>query len=872
MDTELKMNSNEKKHKIKWLSAFYILALSAIAILTITGQALIQYSLIKQSHDSRIINIAGRQRMLSQRLTKSALALQFAQKHEDRKVWAKELSFVVNLWERSHLGLLDGDAELGLPGTNSQTIIKMFRAIEFNHQAMLLAARAILKLESRSMESSNNGENRHSAVIIHHVKLILSNEADFLEGMDGIVFQYDKEAKLKIDRLKQNELLLMTMTLLVLFLEGLFIFRPMINRIKLAFSSLLESEEEIRQYADELGIAKEAAEQAAEAKSMFLANMSHEIRTPMNGVIAAADLALRQDLTPVLKKYMKIIYSSGFSLLGIINDILDFSKIEAGKLELEQAPFMLDELFEDIVGMFSVKAEDKGVDLLLDINPKIIMGATGDSLRLRQIISNLMGNALKFTARGGTVTIGVKNHEENENDLHFFVKDTGIGMKKEYLDRLFDPFSQANSSITRKFGGTGLGLAISKQLIEIMGGHIWAESTYKVGTVFHFTLSLLRSEHRERQYQLPDKIKKLNALVVDDTHEFCVLVQRYLKIFGMQSESVSSGNKALELLNPVTNNITKYDLLIIDWLMPQMDGLETVKRIRKDLKLEIPIIMMTGFSDKTQKDTVLKEGIDVFITKPFNASTFFDAIQDCFIKKGIKPIKPENNGKDVTADFTRKLKGTRILVAEDNLTNQEIAIAILEEVGIIVDIANNGKEAVDAVMNKTYDAVFMDIQMPEIDGYEATKIIREDKRFETLPIIAMTAHAMKGDSDNCFEAGMNGYVSKPIKQELLFKTLMNTLETKKLSIHEKNFLDKHQTTMQKLWDAFDITDKAAMKSFSSELKADSAKAGLAKIKNISNTICKLCMTGKPINKALLEHLETELNQIFEKLKSQPDSA
>ncbi|MBU4414833.1 MAG: PhnD/SsuA/transferrin family substrate-binding protein, partial [Proteobacteria bacterium] len=485
----------------------------------------------------------------------------------------------------------------------------------------------------------------------------------------------------------------------------------------------------------ELIKAKEAAEAAALAKSEFLANMSHEIRTPMHGVIAATELAMNEEMPPKTEHYLNLIQSSAYSLLGIINDILDFSKIEAEKLGFETRPFRLDEVIDRSIDMFINKASEKRIEIVVDIDLDTPKALIGDPLRLQQIITNLISNAVKFTGRDGVILIGVKASEKTleRTILTFFVKDTGVGIAEKDIKKLFKPFSQVDTSSTRKYEGTGLGLTICKQLVEKMGGTIWVESELDKGSTFTFTANFDRQPAEEKKFIPPPDIQGLNVLVVDDCADSRLIMGKMLESFGFRVEVVSSGEDSLTILKDNQGREKPFGLVMIDWLMPGLDGIETSRRIRQDLKLTIPIIMMTAFGKDSERLEAEKVGINGFLTKPIYQSTLFNAIMDAFGKEAI--VSPEQEKRITTkaSIYKKRLKGIRVLVAEDNLINQEIALAVLESAGIFVEIARNGKEAVEAVYRSHFDAVLMDIQMPEMDGYEATKIIRQDSRFTSLP-------------------------------------------------------------------------------------------------------------------------------------------
>jgi PAS domain S-box-containing protein len=549
-----------------------------------------------------------------------------------------------------------------------------------------------------------------------------------------------------------------------------------------AYRSLEKRVEErtadLRRANEELRKTKEAAESATRAKSEFLANMSHEIRTPMNGVIAAAELALNEEMSPKIERYMKIIHSSAYSLLGIINDILDFSKIEAGKLELDPGFFRLDEALEIVTDVFINKTTEKGIELLLDIDFESPRALVGDSFRLQQIIKNLIDNAIKFTPRSGVILVSVKPISQTSEEvfLEFSVKDTGIGIAPEHLRILFKPFTQADASTTRKYGGTGLGLTICKQLVEMMAGDIRVESELGKGSTFIFTARLGRqAADQEHKFLVPVDIQGFWILVVDDCHDNRVIIRKMMESFGLQVETVFSGQAALERLKVDRMREKPLKLVMMDSLMPGLDGIETARIIRQDLHLDIPIILMTSFGRETERRDAEKVGVNGFLIKPINQSALYNALLDAFGKESLSTSERKQKMTTKASLYKQRLKGARILVAEDNITNQQIALAILEDAGINVQIAKNGKEALNALRDQTFDAVLMDIQMPEMDGYEATICIRKDPRLASLPIIAMTAHAMKGDEEKCLRAGMNGYISKPINQDMMFHTLWKNI-------------------------------------------------------------------------------------------------
>jgi len=670
----------------------------------------------------------------------------------------------------------------------------------------------------------------------------------------------------------------------------------------------------------ELIKAKEAAEAAALAKSEFLANMSHEIRTPMHGVIAATELAMNEEMSPKTEHYLNLIQSSAYSLLGIINDILDFSKIEAEKLGFETRPFRLDEVVDKSVDIFINKASEKRIEIVVDIDLDTPRALIGDPLRLQQVITNLISNSVKFTGRDGVIFIGVKASEKtlDRTSLTFFVKDTGMGIAEEDIKKLFVPFSQVDASSTRKYEGTGLGLTICKQLVEKMGGEVWVESELGKGSTFTFTANFGKQAAEERKFVPPPDIQGLNVLVVDDCDSSRLIIEKMLESFGFRVELVSSGEDSLAILKDNQTREKPFELVMMDWLMPGLDGIETSRRIRQDLKLSIPIIMMTAFGKDSEKLEAEKAGINGFLTKPIYQSTLFNAIMDAFGKEAIVSAEQEKRITTRASIYKKRLKDIRVLVAEDNSTNQEIALAILESAGIFVEIAKNGKEAVEAVHKSHFDAVLMDIQMPEMDGYEATKIIRQDSRFTSLPIIAMTAHAMKGDEEKCIEAGMDGYISKPINQEKLFYVIWKSMKLQEpLSAEDPEaisentevaevgdlparlpginiedalrslnidkdifkgilikFLESNKDTINKIRSAFEGKDWESLMQLAHSLKGSSANIGANELQEAAYELEKASRDGdvKPPALFLIEKVEAALKQVQESLQSLVDTS
>ncbi len=535
-----------------------------------------------------------------------------------------------------------------------------------------------------------------------------------------------------------------------------------------------------------LQVASHDADAATRSKSLFLANMSHEIRTPMNAVMGLSRLALKTELTHQQRDYVGKILSSSDSLLRIINDILDFSKVEAGQLTLESIPFSIKEVLTHVAGAVSIKAQAAGLEFLFDLGAEVPPVLIGDPLRLAQIIVNLTNNAVKFTTRGEIlVRIRCDHRSEQSVTLRISVSDTGMGIAPEKLATLFMPFTQADASITRKFGGSGLGLAICRQLAELMHGCIWAESEPGRGSVFTFTAEMGLSATAEQTVCKVDHLYGERALVVDDSATARVILADMLERLGLRADTADSGAQALDLLRAATENGVPYRLMLIDWNMPGLDGIETTRLIRQDPDLCVPlsVLMVTAYDYGDLVAPAEMVGIEHLLAKPVTESTLHDALTEALQgKAALQSYRRERDEMSgIGESDLARLRGARVLLVEDSPLNRQVALEFLAEAGVEVDTALNGREGVERIRAAQYDLVLMDIQMPELDGLSATRTVRADSRFADLPIIAMTAHAMSGDRELSLAAGMNDHITKPIDPDLLYAAMLRWLRHRRVS-------------------------------------------------------------------------------------------
>ncbi|MDH5601218.1 MAG: response regulator, partial [Gammaproteobacteria bacterium] len=619
------------------------------------------------------------------------------------------------------------------------------------------------------LESSNKYRIAEYNVSKKEVLPFKESIAIKIPGQDDytLTLIYDRTETInKLDYIRNN---LIYVSIVIFVLMSLILWNIL---VKMALNPLKDEISRHKKTSEELYKVKEEAIKANEIKSEFLANMSHEIRTPMNGVMGMLHLVSETTLSAEQKEYIDTAETSAKTLLVILNDILDFSKIEAGKLELERTDFDLHDAIANTVLLQSHCAFKKGIELAMDVDFDVPVMVKGDPTRLGQIISNLVGNAIKFTQQGEVViSVSVKNKTNEHTMLHFEITDTGIGISEEAQEKIFSSFSQEDGSTTRKFGGTGLGLTVSRQLSELMGGGIGVKSVINKGSTFWFEIRADVSELDSLGNKKDINLDGERILIVDDNATNRKILHKQLSLWGIEHELAENGKVAL---NKIESN-KEYTCIILDMMMPVMDGLQVASKIKNNPATDPNIILLSSSSNLSVTEAIEEKIIETFLMKPVRSSILFNTISSLsYSRKNKESIDIKDDPENVKV---KKYTGKKILVVEDNKINQKVISGVLSKFGIDITIANNGNEALIKLNKTPYDLIFMDCHMPVMDGYEATAEIRKNEtNGKHINIIAMTANVMEGDKEECIAAGMDDYVSKPIKFEVLNECLEHWLE------------------------------------------------------------------------------------------------
>lgn len=710
-------------------SKFYLIFLSSIIFLIVLSQLIIHSRLSDHENAGMEINIAGRQRTLVQQMAKTALEIQFkAQAEQPVKSDLQELQVVFNRWRNSHHGLIQGSPSLMLEADNSDEIDKLLSEVNPLFYDLQENLDSLLKKEGVATEVQ--------------LENILKRAGPYQDMMDRVVHQFTKESSDEIQNLRVISWSLALITIAVLFFAFMFLIRPILLR------SRIQNEE--------LVLLNRNLEKVSKIKSDFLANMSHEIRTPMNGILGMSDLLQKTQLNELQNEYVKTIKSSSENLLIIINDILDYSKIESGKIELEQEVFELVPALEEVIDLLKPSAIEKGLELMVYVEPDVPVFVKGDSTRLKQVVINLVNNAIKFTDKG-EVLLRVENiaQEQEFQQLCISIKDTGIGLDSDQVNHLFQSFTQADSSTTRKYGGTGLGLAICKKLVQLMGGRIWVESELGKGSTFSFTII---SEVVGSGQIVPEigQLKGLKALIVDDNTTNLKILVKQLSNWGIQATPFNSPELVVEIIE----NLKKFDFCLLDMQMPLLDGRELTANIREHYsKEELPIIVLSSMGNNALEEDGLWNS---YLSKPVKPTKLLEVIQK---NMGLTvPAKSVGEKRKAKMDIQRDtFSDLDILIAEDNEIHQAVVSKTLEVLGFRAQKAYGGLEVLEKMSHQNFDLILMDLEMPDLSGLETTIKMKKILNGQEAPvIIGMSDEPDESEKKSCLQAGMDDYLKKPL--------------------------------------------------------------------------------------------------------------
>ena len=739
--------SSESTRRVN-LTRRYLAALAITATLILVGAAIVDRALRELGTDARVINLAGRQRMLSQRIAKAALTAARASTQADRRAAQDELVDAAAQLRRNRSALLGGDTTFRVQGALNVRARALVVANQLSFDSLFAAAQAVAAASSPAETQIG-------------VTAILSVEPRYLASTDSVTSVLTAEAGRRVREARTRMYIVVGLVLIGLVAVGVVVLRPAVQGIRASVG-------ELRRANADLDLARVEAEDAARMKSEFLATMSHELRTPLNAVIGLSGLLADTSLDERQRVFVSTINHSGEALLDLINNVLDFSKIDAGKLEFETIDFDLHELVETSAETLALRAEGRGVELATFVAPAVPVAVRGDPGRIRQVLMNLLGNALKFTERGAVV---VRVRTAVAGRLRFEVTDTGIGIPADKIDRLFKPFSQVDASTTRQFGGTGLGLDISRRLVELMQGTIGVESTPGVGSIFHFELPLGAAAVAPNADDT-GALTGRRVLLVDDTDANRLLLREIVSGWGMRPVDVATPGAALDALREAAGRGAPFDIALLDWQMPGMDGYALAAEIRRTAAISrTPLILLSSFTHQGDRDEMAAAGFRATLAKPVRQRPLLSAL-----KTALEPAAWTGSGTPGTAAGPRAARwpGRRVLVADDNPVNVLVLKAMLEQHGVQADVAADGVEVLEAVKRAPYDLILMDVYMPRLDGLGATRALRSAERSRgthRTTVIAVTASVTQDDRAACLAAEMDDYVSKPVARDVLAGTL-----------------------------------------------------------------------------------------------------